>query len=144
MSNGYGCALGDETHKVNWLITHLSPALTVSVCDDDFPLAVIPLLASSLGVDQGRLYESVKRFVDREQDREAREEAKTQQAVRESDPNGMMLPPFDHDQDEADAMASEPDPAPPRDEDDPGPDPRLPGWADEYDADGRPIPADLT
>lgn len=72
MTTDYGCALGDATHQVNWLITHLNPPLTISVCDDDFPVAVIPLLASSLGVDQGRLYESVKRFTDREAAREAR------------------------------------------------------------------------
>lgn len=72
MSTDYGCALGDGTHRVNWLITHLQPPMTISLCDDDFPVGVIPLLAAELGVDPGRLYDSVKRFVDREQARQAK------------------------------------------------------------------------
>ena len=122
MTTDYGCALGGPDHKVNWLITHLQPAMTISLCDEDFPLGVIPLLASELGVDPGRLYDSVKRFVDREQAREAREQAAAAEVI---------------DQAERDSMA------------DPGlPDPdaghQLPGREDEYDADGRPISADLT
>lgn len=121
-ATGYGCALGDDSHQVNWLITRIRPAVTISLCDEDFPVGIIPVLASELGVDGGRLYDTIKRFIDREQAREQKE----------------------HDQAEADAMASEPDPAPPRDEDDPGTDHRLPGREDEYDPDGRPISADLT
>lgn len=122
MTTDYGCALGGPDHKVNWLITHLQPAMTISLCDEDFPLGVIPLLASELGVDPGRLYDSVKRFVDREQaraERDARTEA------------------------ERDAKAAGTEPA------DPGhvrPEPTADQLAhpDDYDADGRPISADLT
>lgn len=98
-ATGYGCALGDDSHQVNWLITRIRPAVTISLCDEDFPVGIIPVLASELGVDGGRLYDTIKRFVDRENAREQEE----------------------HDQAEADAMASEPDPAPPGDEHDPGP-----------------------
>lgn len=80
MTTDYGCALGGPDHKVNWLITHLQPAMTISLCDEDFPVGVIPMLASELGVDPGRLYDSVKRFVDREQAREAREAGKAAEA----------------------------------------------------------------
>lgn len=72
MSTDYGCALGGPDHKVNWLVTRLSPALTISLCDEDFPVGLIPLLGSELGVDPARLYDAVKRFVDREQAREAK------------------------------------------------------------------------
>lgn len=114
MSTDYGCAFGDASHQVNWLLTHLNPALTVSVCDDDFPLAVIPLLASALGVDQGRLYESVKRFVDREQAREAREATKAAAAAVDGAPAGPDEPPDDParqlaDEDEAGAAQLEVD-----------------------------------
>lgn len=122
MTTDYGCAFGDASHQVNWLITHLSPPLTVSVCDDDFPMAVIPLLASSLGVDQGRLYESVKRFVDREQAKAKRD---TQAEA------------------ERDAKAAGVEPADPGDV---RPEPTADQLAHpaDYDVDGRPISADLT
>ena len=119
---GYGCALGDESHQVNWLITRLRPAVTISLCDDDFPVGLIPLLAAELGVDQARLYDTIKRFTDREQAREAKQHTQA-----------------DADQDEAQAAQLEVD-----DHNDPGTDHRLPGREDEYDAEGRPISADLT
>ena len=71
----YECAFGDGQggHSVNWLITRLQPAATISLCGDDFPVGLIPVLASELGVDPGRLYDSIKRFMNREQAREAKE-----------------------------------------------------------------------
>lgn len=76
----YECAFGDGTggHPVNWLITRLQPAATISLCGDDFPVGIIPVLASELGVDQARLYDMIKRFVDREQAREAKQAAEAQ------------------------------------------------------------------
>lgn len=95
MTTDYGCALGDQAHKVNWLITHLQPPMTISLCDDDFPVGVIPLLASELGVDPGRLYDSVKRFVDREQAREAREDAAAAEAIDAAGRVEAVEPPDD-------------------------------------------------
>lgn len=122
MTTDYGCALGGPDHKVSWLITHLQPAMTISLCDEDFPVGVIPLLASELGVDPGRLYDSVKRFVDREQAREAKEHAKAAEAIDAAEMAEM-----------AKADPSSPDAGY-----------QLPGREDEYDIDGRPISADLT
>ena len=115
MSTDYGCAFGDASHQVNWLLTHLNPALTVSVCDDDFPLAVIPLLASALGVDQGRLYESVKRFVDREQAREARQHAAAAEAIDQAERDSMADDPADPHGD-AEFIKTAPPLTPPADE----------------------------
>lgn len=71
----YECALGNGEggHPVNWLITRLNPAVTISLCDEDFPVGIIPMLASELGVDQARLYDTIKRFTDREAAREAKQ-----------------------------------------------------------------------
>ena len=77
---GYRCALGDESHQVNWLVTRLRPAVTISLCDDDFPVGLIPLLAAELGVDQARLYDTIKRFTDREQARQDKEHGKAAEA----------------------------------------------------------------
>lgn len=107
MSTDYGCALGGPDHKVNWLITHLQPAMTISLCDEDFPLGVIPLLASELGVDPGRLYDSVKRFVDREQAREAREQAAAAEAIDQAERDSLAAGPAGHDQADADQDEAE-------------------------------------
>jgi hypothetical protein len=96
MSTSYGCAFGDETHKVNWLITRLQPAATISLCDEDFPVGIIPVLASELGVDGARLYDTIKRFVDREQAREAKEAARQPGPDLGDDPDGDNTPP-EHD-----------------------------------------------
>lgn len=114
MSTDYGCALGGPDHKVNWLITHLQPAMTISLCDEDFPVGVIPLLASELGVDPGRLYDSVKRFVDREQakaERDAKAEAERDAKAMgvDLDHPGWFHSEADTDQDEAQAAQLEVD-----------------------------------
>lgn len=86
----YECAFGDGTagHPVNWLITRLQPAATISLCGDDFPVGIIPVLASELGVDQARLYDTIKRFVDREQAREAKQAGKAAAAAVDGAPAG--------------------------------------------------------
>lgn len=60
---GYGCEFCQGARPVNWLITHLNPAGTISVCDEDFPVAMISLLAGELGVDPGQFYEVVSAYV---------------------------------------------------------------------------------
>ena len=83
----YECAFGDGQggHPVNWLITRLQPAATISLCGDDFPVGIIPVLASELGVDQARLYDTIKRFVDREQAREAKQAAEAAEAMDQAE-----------------------------------------------------------
>lgn len=88
----YGCQLqGDgESHQVAWLITHLNPAGTISLCDDDFAIGVIHLLATDLGADPERLYDTIKRFTDREQARQAKEADKA--ASNAADAAGPLDP----------------------------------------------------
>lgn len=119
---GYGCALGDDTHQVTWLVTHLKPASTISLCEDDFAIGLIHLIATDLGTDPERLYDAIKKHVDREAARQAKADARA-----------AVADPHDHDH------ATHPE-----DQDGPEGDHRLPGREDEYDADGRPISADLT
>lgn len=66
MAGGYECERDGCTRAVNWLLTRISPAGTISSCDDDAAPFMIGLLATELGVDGGRLYDAIKRFVDKE------------------------------------------------------------------------------
>lgn len=75
--NGYGCNFCDEPRPVVWLITSLANGETLACCAEDFPVALIPLLAGELGVDPDKFYDVVKRFVDRE----AAKAAKTKKPV---------------------------------------------------------------
>lgn len=80
MAAGYACQFGDDNHPAQWLITHLQPPGTITVCEDDFPMAVIHLLAVQLGADPEKLYDTVKRHVDREAARQAKEADKAKRA----------------------------------------------------------------
>lgn len=83
MSLGYGCAGDDCENPVNWLLTHMSPPGTLSVCDDHAPVFMIGLLAGQLGVDNARLYDAIRKHVDREA--KAAAKAATQAAMDEAD-----------------------------------------------------------
>ena len=74
-SLGYGCAGEDCRNPVNWLLTHMNPPATISVCDDHYPVFAIGMLAAELGVDTGRLYDVIRKHVDREAKRLAAEAA---------------------------------------------------------------------
>lgn len=76
MAAGYGCADDSCDRDVNWIVTRTDPSGTFAVCPEHFPVFLIPVLASELGVDPMRLYESVKRFTDREAAREAKAKTK--------------------------------------------------------------------
>lgn len=69
---GYGCAGCAGANPVNWLLTRLSPAATISSCDEDLPIALVNLLASWLEVDSERLYKAVERFAKAEQAKDAK------------------------------------------------------------------------
>ena len=120
----YGCQLQGEgeSHQVSWLITHLNPPGTISLCDDDFAIGIIHLLATDLGADPERLYDTIKRFTDREKARQDKEAARAA-----ADGTGPPDPAATHaaQQEAIAAGALDPDPA-------------------DYDADGRPVSADLT
>lgn len=69
---GFTCEFCQGQHPVRYLFTSLANGETLVMCEDDTPVALIPLLAGHLGVDTGRLYDTVKRFVDREAKAEAK------------------------------------------------------------------------
>jgi hypothetical protein len=66
MSNGYGCEFCDGKRPVQWLLTNLAAGATLSACAEDFPVALIPVLAGELGADPGRMYDAIKAVVDAE------------------------------------------------------------------------------
>lgn len=71
-SAGYVCEFCGGQHPVRYLFTSLANGETLVMCAEDTPVALIPMLAAHLGVDYERLYDSIKRFVDREAAREAK------------------------------------------------------------------------
>lgn len=91
MTAGYGCAREECANKVNWIITRISPPGTISACDEDMPMFVIPLLAGELGVDPGKFYDSVKRFTDREAARLAKAAAAAPGPVVAVDTDSVMI-----------------------------------------------------
>lgn len=88
MAAGYECIGEDCPKPVNWLVTHMSPPGTLAICDDDFPVIVIPVLAQALGVDAGRLYDVIRKHVDKEAKAAAKalEAAAALEAGKELDP----------------------------------------------------------
>lgn len=77
---GYGCVFGDCTAQPNHMITTISPASTISTCDEHYAPALIPLLAAELGVDPGQFYANTERFLDREAKKAERALAEAQAA----------------------------------------------------------------
>lgn len=82
---GYGCEYCGGEHPVNWLITHLNPAMTVSVCDEDFPVAMLPIIAGELGVDPGEFYQMVSEWVNARAEAEAAEQAAADEAIEQAE-----------------------------------------------------------
>lgn len=92
----YTC-FGEECAKpVVTLFTSLVTGETQASCADDLGAALIGQLAGWLGVDAQRLYDSVKRFADRE----AKSAAKT--AAQDQDPAGQQDPASQAGPDEPD------------------------------------------
>lgn len=54
-----------ESASAEVLMTWLSNGASVAVCPDDLAPALVHVLATDLGVDPGRFYDHVKRFVDK-------------------------------------------------------------------------------
>lgn len=91
MAAGYGCADDSCDRTVNWIVTRTDPSGTFAVCPEHFPVFLIPVLASELGVDPMRLYESVKRFTDREAAREAKAAAAAPDPVVAADTDSVVV-----------------------------------------------------
>ena len=91
MAAGYGCADDTCDHNVNWIVTRTEPSGTFATCSDHFPVFLIPVLASELGVDPMRLYESIKRFTDREATREAKTAAAAPAKVVAVDTDSIVV-----------------------------------------------------
>lgn len=85
MAAGYGCANEECQRPVNWLITHLNPPLTLSTCDEDSPVFLIPILAAELGVDADKLYDAIRRHVDKEAKAAAKAAADAYDAAQAED-----------------------------------------------------------
>lgn len=69
---GYECGICEGERPVEWLFTNLPTGTTVACCREDLPMALIGSLAEVLGTDTGRLYESIRKFAEREQARAAK------------------------------------------------------------------------
>ncbi len=67
---GYICELDDQQRPAVFLQTNLVSGATIAVCAECVPVALIGALSSELGVDGDRLYDAVRRFVDRESKRQ--------------------------------------------------------------------------
>ena len=72
MAAGYACMADGEPHGARWLLTSLDPPATFTSCDQDFPLMMIPVLAANLDTDADKLYDVIKRHLDREAAKEAK------------------------------------------------------------------------
>lgn len=93
MSNGYECSATACDKPVAWLVTRLGGGGTIAFCEDDFAPGVIYFLAADLGVDGGKLYAAVTRFVDREAAKAAKAQADGARAAADSAPAGPDEPP---------------------------------------------------
>lgn len=104
---GYGCSFDECQRPVTWLITNLSNGAVISLCDEDLSVGLVPVMAANLGVDPGKLYEQVKRLVDREAAKAARAAAAPPKV-----PKGYVaMPPAggadDHQADDDDHQADD-------------------------------------
>lgn len=82
MADG-ACDLGDVPHVRTWIITHLSPPVTIELCDEHFPPGLVGLLAADLGVEMPGLYTAIERFIGREAKKAAADLAAAQAAEQD-------------------------------------------------------------
>lgn len=95
MASGMQCQFC-ESAPATVLMTWLSNGASVTICDDDLAPALINVLATDLGVEPGKLYETVKRFVDKAVKAEAAAAGKGTPDAVASGPapgNGELTPP---------------------------------------------------
>lgn len=121
MADG-ACDFTDEVHGRNWIITRLSPPVTIELCDEHLAPGLTPIIAAELGIEFETLYMNLDRLLKKEAVRAAKELAAAEQAeaageeAPDIDPNtprcrtcgrlaGMPTAPCD---DCPDVMAGEP------------------------------------
>lgn len=111
---GYGCVFGDCTSAINHLITTISPAASVELCDEHYVVGLIPLVAAELGLDPGEFYGQVEKIVKREQDKAAKAvavaeaaEARAQEILEAAGTGGHTQADADADGAAAEQLAAE-------------------------------------
>jgi hypothetical protein len=68
----YTCSLCEgQNGEAIQIITNLRNGDTLAACDPCAPVALIGSLATELGVDAGKLYDSIRRFADKQAKAEA-------------------------------------------------------------------------
>lgn len=85
---GYQCDSPDCPQPVTVLITSLNTGGTQTSCDEHIPIALIGNLAGYLEVNPQTLYDSIKRFSDREAARQAKAAAAAAEAALAADLDG--------------------------------------------------------
>ena len=87
-----------ESKGAQVLMTWLSNGASVAACEDDLAPALINVLAVDLGVDPGKFYDHVKRFVDKAAKQAASEAEKgtpSADASEQAPGTGELTPPGD-------------------------------------------------
>lgn len=79
MADG-ACDFTDEVHGRNWIITRLSPPVTIELCDEHLAPGLTPILAAELGIEFETLYSNLDRLLKKEAIRAAKELAAAEQA----------------------------------------------------------------
>lgn len=79
MADG-ACDFTDEAHGRNWIITRLSPPVTIELCDEHLAPGITPILAAELGLEFETLYANLDRLLKKEAARAAKELAGAQAA----------------------------------------------------------------
>lgn len=78
---GYGCVFGDCPKQFQYMITDITNGSTVTLCEEHYPPGLIPLLAAALGVDPGKFYEMIEKYIKRQATQADRELASAQAAT---------------------------------------------------------------
>lgn len=71
--SGIPCTFGEDHPPAAVLMTWLDSGATINMCPDDLAPGLINILATDLGVDPMPFYESVKRYVDRQAKKAAKD-----------------------------------------------------------------------
>lgn len=91
--SGYVCLLCDgDRGEVISITTSLQTGQTVALCAADFPVGMIGGLATELGVDPSKLYEHIKRWVDREAAKQVKAARDAGETERECVVCGELFP----------------------------------------------------
>lgn len=98
------CDFDEPAHGRNWILTRLSPPVTVELCDEHLAPGMIGLLAADLGVEYGGLYGTIEKFLAREAKKAEKDLAAAQAAEAEQASSEPLYAP-----DDAEALLDDPD-----------------------------------